>query len=82
MIPDLLAVLGGLFVAEFFAGEPVASVFEDGPFVVCGNELKVLVVLLVLLVLQVLQVLLVLLVSQTYLLESMKHRRPEQGRWD
>ncbi len=56
MIADLLAVLGGLFVAEFFAGEPVASVFEDGSFVVCGNEVKVLVVLLVLDVLVVLLV--------------------------
>ena len=45
MIPYLLAVFGGLFIAEFFAGEPVASVFEDGSFVVCGNEIKILVVL-------------------------------------
>ncbi len=50
MITDLLAVFGGLFIAELFAGEPVASVFEDGSFVFCGKEIKVLVVLLVLLV--------------------------------
>jgi hypothetical protein len=56
VIANLLAVLRGLFIAELFSGEPVASVFEDGSFVFCGDEVKVLVVLVILVVLVVLLV--------------------------